>query len=317
MSVEILMPSLNSPIELRNVYGETLIELTKENNKIVLLEADLMGAIKTNNYQKAFPDNLISCGIMEANMVGVASGLSLRGFIPYMHTFGPFATRRCYDQLFLSIGYAKLNLKIIGSDSGVSAAHNGGTHMPFEDVGLMRLIPKCTVIEISDHVMFKDILKQVASIYGMHYIRIVRKNMEQIYKEDSTFKIGKGIVLREGKTVAIVATGIMIKEALLAREILEKEGISTAVIDMFTIKPIDKELLIKYANKTELIVTAENHNIIGGLGSAVLESLEGTNSKVARVGVKDRFGQVGTQQFLQKEYGLTALKIVESVKENL
>ncbi len=317
MSVEILMPSLNSPIELRNVYGETLIELTKENNKIVLLEADLMGAIKTNNYQKAFPDNLISCGIMEANMVGVASGLSLRGFIPYMHTFGPFATRRCYDQLFLSIGYAKLNLKIIGSDSGVSAAHNGGTHMPFEDVGLMRLIPKCTVIEISDHVMFKDILKQVASIYGMHYIRIVRKNMEQIYKEDSTFKIGKGIVLREGKTVAIVATGIMIKEALLAREILEKEGISTAVIDMFTIKPIDKELLMKYANKTELIVTAENHNIIGGLGSAVLESLEGTNSKVARVGVKDRFGQVGTQQFLQKEYGLTALKIVESVKENL
>ncbi len=317
MSVEILMQSLNSPIELRNVYGETLIELTRENNKIVLLEADLMGAIKTNNYQKAFPNNLISCGIMEANMVGVASGLSLRGFIPYMHTFGPFATRRCYDQLFLSIGYAKLNLKIIGSDSGVSAAHNGGTHMPFEDIGLMRLIPKCTVIEISDHVMFRDILKQVSSRYGMYYIRIVRKSMEQIYKEDSTFKIGKGIVLREGKTVAIVATGIMIKEALLAREMLEKEGISTAVIDMFTIKPIDKELLIRYANKTDLIVTAENHNIIGGLGSAVLESLEKTNSKVARVGVEDRFGQVGTQQFLQKEYGLTALKIVETVKENL
>ena len=317
MSCTVLEKGIESNVELRNTYAETLLELIENNKKIIALEADLMGAIKSNIVQEKYPDNLIDCGIMEANMVGVASGLSLRGFTPYMHTFGPFATRRCFDQLFLSIGYSKLNLNIIGSDAGVCATQNGGTHMPFEDVGLMRLIPNSVVIEISDYVMFKDILKQVSYSKSLNYLRITRKTMMQIYKEGSTFEIGKGIVLKEGKDATIIATGIMLEEALKAREELLKEKIAVSVIDMFTIKPIDKQLIQEYAKKTKLIVTAENHNVIGGLGSAVLEALELTPTKVVRVGVKERFGQVGTQKFLQKEYGLTSHDIVEAVKGNI
>ena len=317
MSVKILPEVVNSPIELRNVYAETLNELIDGNKKVVALEADLVGAIKTGPVAEKNPNNFINCGIMEANMVGVASGLSVRGLVPYMHTFGPFATRRCYDQLFLSIGYSGLNCKVIGSDAGVSAQHNGGTHMPFEDLGLMRLIPESTVMVMSDHVMFKNILEQTSKIHGLQYIRIVRKNMAQLYAEGSSFEIGKGIVLAEGTDATIVANGIMLEEALKAREILAKEGISAAVIDMFTIKPIDQDLLIKYAEKTKLIVTAENHNYIGGLGSAVLEALETKAVKITRIGVKDRFGQVGTQAFLQEEYNLTKEDIVKAVKENL
>ena len=318
MSLEILKVPLTNNNELRDVYSNTLISLTKENDKVVALEADLMGTVKMNNYQEACPENFINCGIMEANMVGIASGLSLRGLIPFMHSFGPFATRRCFDQLFLSIGYADLNLTVIGSDAGVTATHNGGTHMPFEDIGLMRLIPNSTVIEISDFVMFKDILKQVVNIYGLFYIRIVRKTMIQIYEEGSSFKIGQGIVLKEGKDATVIATGIMIKEALEAANELLKENISISVIDMFTIKPIDQDLLIKYAKKTKLVITAENHNIIGGLGSAVAECLaENYPTKVIRIGVKERFGQVGTQDFLQSEYGLTKDDIINAVKENI
>jgi transketolase len=232
-----------------------------------------------------------------------------------MHTFGPFATRRCFDQLFLSIGYANLTAKVIGSDAGVSAAHNGGTHMPFEDIGLMRLIPNATVLEMSDHIMFEDILKQISEKPGLDYIRIVRKSMIQIYEEGSTFEIGKGNVLRDGTDVTIVASGIMIKEALDAADILEEYKISAAVIDMWTIKPIDTDLLKTYNAKTKLVVTAENHNIIGGLGSAVLEALDTEQTIVKRIGVQDRFGQVGTQDFLQEEYGLTSKNIVNTVLE--
>jgi transketolase len=317
MSVKILKEAVNSPQELRKTYASTLIEIIDADKKVVALEADLMGAISTAPVFQTHPENFINCGIMEANMVGVASGLSVRGLTPFMHTFGPFATRRCYDQLFLSIGYSGLNLKVIGSDAGVTAVHNGGTHMPFEDLGLMRLIPEATVMEMSDFVMFRDILKQVSNIHGLQYIRITRKTMAQLYDETSTFEIGKGIVLKDGADVTIVATGIMLKEALDAREILAKDGIDVAVIDMFTIKPIDKDLLIKYAAKTKLMVTAENHNVIGGLGSAVSEALSLHPTKIARVGVKDRFGQVGTQDFLQEEYNLTKNDIVRAVKENL
>lgn len=318
MSVKVMAQIIQNKSELREVYAKTLISLTKENKKIIALEADLMGAIKMNLYKDAYPENFINCGIMEANMVGVASGLSLRGFIPFMHTFGPFATRRCFDQLFLSIGYSDLNLKIIGSDAGVSASHNGGTHMPFEDLGLMRLIPNSVVIEVSDSVMFGNLLKQIVNKYGLYYLRIVRKTMVQIYEEGSTFNIGKGIVLRKGKDATLIATGIMLKEALEAQEILLEEGISISVIDMFTIKPIDKDLLVKYAEKTKLVFTAENHNVIGGLGSAVSDCLsENYPVKVIKIGVKERFGQVGTQEFLQEEYGLTAKNIVRVIKENL
>ncbi len=305
-------------VELRKCYNDQMVELAQRNQNIVLVEADLMGAIKTNGFMNQFPNRFINVGIMEQNMIGIAAGLSLRGLSPYVHSFGPFVTRRCFDQVFLSIGYAGLNVKIIGSDAGVSASHNGGTHMPFEDIGLMRLIPNSVVLEISDNVMFKDILKQTQFLDGLYYIRIVRKQMVQIYEEGSSFIIGKGNVLKEGNDAVIFATGIMLNEALLAYDILKKEGIKVSVIDMFTIKPIDKELVIEYAKKTKLIVTCDNHNIIGGLGSAILETIGfDYPSKVFRIGVKERFGQVGSQQFLQKEYGLTANDIAETIRTNV
>lgn len=314
MSAKILTENKLTDLEMRNVYANTLIELSKENEKIVALEADLMGAISMKSFMNERREQFINCGIMEANMVGVSCGMSLVGFVPFMHTFGPFATRRCFDQIFLSAAYAGLNLKIIGSDAGVSASHNGGTHMPFEDIALMRAVPEATVIEVSDTIMFEDLIKQVSEIHGVHYLRIVRKKMRQLYEEGSTFEIGKGIVLKDGTDVTIVATGIMIDEALKAHEILKEKGISAAVIDMFTIKPIDEELLIEYAKKTKFVVTAENHNIIGGLGSAVSEVLsEKCPTLLKRVGVNDRFGQVGEQEFLQEEYGLTAENIVKTV----
>ncbi|MBU1144991.1 MAG: transketolase family protein [Firmicutes bacterium] len=318
MTYKIKQEFKDAPLEMRAAYNNTMTLLAKTNPNIVLVEADLMGAIKTNGFMKAFPERFVNVGIMEQNMMGVASGLSLRGLTPYVHTFGPFATRRCFDQVFLAIGYAGLDVKIIGSDAGITASHNGGTHMPFEDLGLMRLIPNAFVLEISDHVMFEDILTQTQYLKGLFYLRIIRKQMMQIYEEGSTFVIGKGIVLREGKDATIVATGIMLKEALLAHDLLKKEGISVSVLDMFTIKPLDKSLLLEYAKKTKFIVTCDNHNIIGGLGSAVLEALsEDFPTKVIRLGVKDRFGQVGPQEFLQEEYELRAIDIVRKVKENL
>lgn len=314
-----IMESLKiGELELRKCYNDVMVELASANQSIFLIEADLMSAIKTNSFMTLFPNRFINMGIMEQNMIGVSAGLSLRNLTPYVHSFGPFVTRRSFDQIFISIGYAKLNVKIIGSDAGVSASHNGGTHMPFEDIGLMRLIPNSIVLEMSDHVMFKDILQQTQHLYGLYYIRIVRKKMLQIYEEGSSFTIGKGIVLKQGNDAVIIATGIMLNEALIAHDILKKDGIFVSVIDMFTIKPIDKALVIEYAKKTNFIVTCDNHNIIGGLGSAVLEALSfDYPTKVFRLGVKEQFGKVGSQVDLQKEYGLTYEDIVNIVKENL
>ncbi|MCF7925132.1 MAG: transketolase family protein [Candidatus Izimaplasma sp.] len=317
MNVKVKQKFKISNKEMRTTYNDTLVDLAKTDDKIVLLEADLMRAIKTNDFQKKYPNRTLNIGIMEQNMMGVAAGLSVRGLKPYIHTFGPFATRRSFDQLFLSLGYADLNAIIIGSDAGISASHNGGTHMPFEDLGLVRLVPNMTVMEMTDPVMFENILRQLNDQKQLSYLRIVRKHMLSIYQEGSTFEIGKGIVLREGKDATIVAAGIMVANALKAQALLQEDGINVSVIDMFTIKPIDQALLLEYADKTQCIVTAENHNIIGGLGSAVLEALETTPVTVKRVGVKDRFGQVGTQAFLEKEYELTAEDIVKAVKEQL
>lgn len=316
MSVLLKNEYKNAEKEMRQVYNDTLIELAKEDPNIVLLEADLMGAIKTNGFQEAYPDRTINIGIMEQNMMGVAAGLNLRGLKPYVHTFGPFATRRCFDQLFLSLGYAGLNAVIIGSDAGVTAAHNGGTHMPFEDLGLVRLVPNMTVYEVSDPVQFENVLRQVNDKFELSYIRIVRKSTLSLYEQPSTFKLGKGVVLKEGLDATIVASGIMVEKALQAHEILKSEGIHVSVIDMFRIKPIDRDLLKDYAEKTNCIITAENHNVIGGLGSAVLEALSDVAVKVKQVGVQNRYGQVGPQSFLEKEYHLDAIDIVKAVKES-
>lgn len=302
--------------EMRKAYSETLKELIKEDKNVYVLEADLSEAITTTSIGVDYPNNFVNCGIMEANMVGVASGLSLLGKIPFIHTFSPFATRRCYDQIFLSGGFARTNIKILGSDTGITSQYNGGTHTSFEDIALMREIPRATVITATDSTMLKYLIRKIKDIYGIHYITTIRKNAYKIYDENEKFEIGKGKVLKDGKDFTIISNGIMVAEALKAAEELEKQGISAAVIDMFTVKPIDKDLIIEYAKKTGKIITAENHNVTGGLGSAVADVLvENYPVPMRKVGIEDRFGQVGTQDFLQKEYGLTAEKIIEKASE--
>jgi len=302
-------------MEMRQAYAETILGLAQANPDIIALEADLMSAISTNKIAKQIPGQIINCGIMEANMMGVAAGLSLTGKIPFIHTFAQFATRRAFDQLFVSGAYARLNLKILGSDAGVTAEHNGGTHMSFEDLGLVRLIPEATVYEASDATMLTSLLKQSAMEYGIHYIRTIRKKAVKLYDEGAVFERGKGKVLRDGGDVAIIACGIMVAEALQAAELLAEAGIEAAVIDMFSIKPIDTELIVRYAEKTNFIITAENHNAIGGLGSAVAEVLsEHRPTKMKRIGVKEQFGQVGKTDYLKQYYKLTARDIINTAQ---
>ena len=298
-------------MEMRKVYSSKLAELMEKHNEVIALEADLMNAITTNKVQDKYPERVINCGIMEANMVGVAAGMSIAGKYPFAHTFTAFASRRCFDQLFMSGAYQKNNIKIIASDAGVTAVHNGGTHMSFEDMGIMRGLADTVVMEMTDAVMFENILEQLAIKDGFYWIRTIRKNAVTIYEKGSTFEIGKGNVLKDGSDITLIANGIMVSEALKAAEILEKEGKSVAVIDMFTLNPIDKELIEKYAQKTGKIVTCENH-------SAVAEVIAETgNAKLRRIGIKERFGQVGTLEFLMNEYELTAEHIYKVALELL
>jgi len=318
MTILLAKNNVKEDIEMRNVYCQTLMELARKNDQIVVLDADLMSSMGMIPFLEAFPERTFNCGVQEANMIGVAAGLSATGKIPYAHTFGPFATRRCYDQVFLSGGYTKSNIRIIGSDPGVTAAYNGGTHMPFEDMGLMRNIPEMTVLEPTDSIMLKDIIKQLVKLYGMFYIRLLRKNAIKIYEKGSTFEIGKAIKLKEGTDVTIIANGIMVAEALDAAYMLKKKGISVRVLDMFTLKPIDREEIIKCAKETGAIVTAENHNIINGLGSAVAEVLaENIPTPMERIGVKDLFGEVGPVDYLKERFELTASDIVRKVEKVL
>lgn len=297
---------------MRDVFCETMIDLAKQNQNIIVMDADLMAAVGMSNFQKELPDQTVNCGIQEANMFGAAAGLSRTGKIPFAHTFAPFATRRSCDQIFMSGAYAKMNIKVIGSDPGITATLNGGTHMPFEDIGIMRGIPEMTVLEPTDGVMLKDIITKVANEYGMHYIRLVRKISKTVYKEGSTFEIGKAAQIRAGKDVTIIATGYCVVESIKAAKILETKGISARILNMFTIKPIDKDAIINAANETGAIVTAENHNIINGLGSAVAEVITENNLvPMERIGVNDQFGEVGTLDYLAERFGLTANDIVD------
>jgi len=300
----------------KNIFGAEMEALAKADADVVYLDADLMNSIGTYKFWKNNPRQAINCGIAEANMVGIAGGLSAAGRKPYVHTFGPFASRRCYDQAFLSIAYAGNSARIFGTDPGVTAAFNGGTHMPFEDIALYRAIPGATVIEISDGAMLKSLMWQLKEHKGLTYIRTTRKGYPAVYSDDHPFQIGKGEVLRDGSDVTIIACGLMVGEAMKAASILAGEGIAARVIDMFTIKPIDRELVLKAAQETGKIVTAENHSIIGGLGDAVANALieGGQFVPIKKVGVQDQFGSVGPQDYLQEHYGLTAAKIVEAVK---
>ncbi len=297
----------------KNIFGETIEALAAEDKAVIYLDADLMNSAGTYKFWRKNPAQAINCGIAEANMMGVAAGLSAVGRKPYVHTFGPFASRRCFDQVFLSIGYAKNSVRIFGSDPGVAAAFNGGTHMPFEDMALMRTIPGAKVFDLADGVEFEWVLRAVKDLEGVVYMRSTRKTFKKIYEPGSTFKIGKGNLLRDGKDLTIIASGLMVGGAMAAAEMLAAEGKSVRVIDMFTVKPLDKEIVWQAAAETGAIVTAENHNIIGGLGDAVAAALlEGKAVPFAKHGVNDQFGQVGPVDYLQEQYGLTAKALVET-----
>ena len=301
--------------EMRAVYCETLQQLARENDRIAVLDADLVGSSGTKPFFNEFPDRAIDCGIQENNMIGVAAGMSAAGMIPFAHSFGPFASRRCVDQIFISCAYAKLNVRIVGSDPGVTAAYNGGTHMPFEDMGTLMSIPQITLLEPTDSVQLRWMIRQLEKEYGVYYIRMLRKNAVGVFEEGSDFELGKIARLKEGADVAIVCSGILVGEALKAAAALEAQGVSAAVLNAFTWKPLDAETLAEYAAKCGCVVTAENHNITGGLGAAVAAALARTRPvPVEMVGVNDEFGEVGTEDFLRKRFDLTTDHIIRAAK---
>ena len=300
---------------MKDVYCDLMMEMAEKDDKIVLLDSDLMSSLSVMPFAKKFPDRAINCGIQEANMIGVAAGLSAVGFVPFTHTFGCFASRRCMDQIHISAAYARLNVKMVGSDPGITSAYNGGTHQAKEDMAVLRCIPNITLVEPVDKVMLKSLLPQIKDKYGVCYIRLNRKMDQQIFEDGTEFELGKGVVAAEGNAATIVASGIMLEQALAARAILAGEGMDVRVVCMHTWKPIDKELLVKCAEETGAIVTAENHTVTGGLGSAVSDALLDTPVRQRRIGIQDRFGEVGDVSYLLKTMKMTAKDIANAVRE--
>lgn len=300
---------------IRVLMGEFLPELLESDPRLFYLDADLMNCINMLEWSAEHHEKAENCGICEANMMGIAAGMASEGFRPIVHSFGPFASRRAFDQVFLSAAYSQNPITVIGSDPGVTAEYNGGTHMPFEDMSLYRAIPGSTVIDVTDSAMLKDVLKKCADIPGVKYLRVDRKAPVKVYQDGSEFEYGKAIKIKEGSDVAIIACGMMVSQAIKAAEILEKENISASVIDIFTVKPLDEESVLNEAKKCNAIVTAENHNRIGGLYSAVSEFLSATcPTPIEWVAVDDKFGQVGPMPYLQKQYHITVEDIVEKAK---
>lgn len=303
----------------RESFGETLVELGKDNPDIIVLDADLAEATKTNIFKKEFPERFIDCGIAESNMIGIAAGLAACGKIPFAASFAMFAAGRAYEQVRNSVGYPHLNVKVAGSHAGISVGEDGATHQCCEDIALMRAIPGMVVLNPADHYEMVDAVKAAAAYKGPVYLRLGRLAVESC-TEDVTepFALGKGRTLREGDDIAIVATGLMVGEALKAHEALKASGIHARVIDIHTIKPIDRELLIKAAKETGRVVTVEEHSVIGGLGEAVCACLcEECPVPVTRIGVNDVFGHSGPAVDLLKEFGLSAENIEATVKKVL
>ena len=301
--------------EMRKVLCETMMEMAKEDPSVVYFDCDVMNSIGMVPFAKEYPGRAVNCGIQEANMVAAAAGASATGLKPFTHTFGPFAARRVIDQVYISAAYAGLNVRMLGSDEGISAAYNGGTHMPIEDVGLMRTIPNITVLDATDTAMFRDLLRQTKDMYGVFYIRFPRAITPKIYEDGSTFEIGKAARLREGNDVTIFCSGILVADALRAADMLAAEGITAAVSNIFTLKPIDRDAVIEAARNTGAIVTAENATVINGLGSAVCDVLAETiPTPVEKIGVPDRFGEVGSIDYLKRIFHMTAEDIVEAAK---
>lgn len=310
--------NLDIKIATRESYGEKITELGEKNDKIVVLDADLAEATKTNVFKKKFTNRFFDMGIAEQDMVSTAAGMATCGLIPYVSTFAIFAAGRAYDQIRNSICYPKLNVKICATHAGISVGEDGATHQMLEDLGLMRGLPNMTVLSVSDDIQTKWAIEEIAKIQGPVYVRLGRLKSPVIYEENQKFEIGKGIQIGEGTDATVIATGLMVSEGILAKEELEKQGINIRVIDIHTIKPIDKELIVKSAKETKRIITIEDHSIIGGLGSAVCEVLsEEYPCKVTRMGMKDTFGKSGKAEKLLEYFGLTKDAIIEEIKNNI
>ncbi len=307
---------MSDKIATRESYGNALVELGKVNDKVYVLDADLAGATKTGIFKKAFPDRHIDCGIAESNMMGIAAGLSTTGLIPFCSSFAMFATGRAYEQVRNSIGYPHLNVKIGGTHAGITVGEDGASHQCNEDIALMRNIPGMVVICPSDDIEARACVKAAAEYVGPVYMRFGRAAVPVINdRPDYKFEIGKGVLLKEGKDVTIIATGVCVSGSLEAAKALEAEGIDAEVINIHTIKPLDKELVLASAKKTGKVVTVEEHSVIGGLGSAVADVIaENGGAVLKKLGMQDVFGESGTAAELLHKYKLDAEGIAEGVK---
>ena len=307
---------LDNKIATRESFGKALVELGKENKDVVVLTADLAGATKTSLFEKEFPDRFINVGIAEQNLIGISAGLATTGKIPFASTFAMFAAGSAYDQIRNSVAYPKLNVKICGTHAGVTVGEDGATHQMLEDLSLMRSIPNMTVLCPSDDTQTKWAIKEMAKFDGPVYIRLARVATPIIYDENQKFEIGKMVQIGDGTDATIFATGVEVAETLKAKEELEKENINIRVVDVHTIKPIDREMIVKCAKETKKIITIEDHSIIGGLGTAICEVLsEEYPTKVIRMGMNDKFGKSGKAEQLLKYFKLDSQAIIEKVKE--
>ena len=308
---------MSEKIATREAYGKALVELGEQNEKVVVLDADLAGATMTKYFKAAHPDRFFDCGIAEANMMNIGAGLSTMGLIPFCSTFAMFGAGRAYEQIRNSIAYPKFNVKICCSHAGVSVGEDGGSHQSVEDIGLMRLVPGMTVIVPADAKEARKAVFALAEFQGPAYMRLARL-ATPVFEEDYPFEIGKANVMREGKDAAVFACGLMVSEALEAAKLLAAEGVEISVINVHTIKPIDAACVTEYAEKCGNVVTVEEHSVIGGLGDAVAEVLMGkVNCKFRKIGINDQFGQSGKAAEVLREYGLTADQIAERIKETL
>lgn len=303
----------------RDSFGMAITELAEQYPEIVVLDADLAAATKTGIFKKAYPDRFIDCGIAESNMIGVAAGLATCGKIPFAASFAMFSAGRAFEQIRNSVGYPKLNVKIVGSHAGISVGEDGATHQCCEDIALMRTIPGMVILNPADHYEMQAAVKAAVEHKGPVYLRLGRLAVESINNNDDYhFELGKGITLRNGKDITIVATGLMVSEAVKAVKTLEEQGINARLINIHTIKPIDRELIIKAAKETGKIITVEEHNVIGGLGDAVCSVLsEECPTPVIKIGVNDCFGHSGPAVELLKEFNLCDSHIVEVAKKAL
>lgn len=309
---------MSSMIATRDAYGETLAALGEENENIVVLDADLSGSTKTSLFAKKFPERFFNMGIAEANMIGTAAGLAAAGKIPFASTFAIFAVGRAWEQVRQSVAYPKANVKIVATHSGVTVGEDGGSHQSVEDIAIMRAVPNMTVIVPADGIETALAVRAAAEFNGPVYVRLGRGKVPTIFTDSYRFAIGKGVQLRAGADLTFIGTGLMTAQALLAADILQKEGISARVLHIATVKPLDEELIIAAARETGAVVTAEEHSIIGGLGGAVAELLsERCPVLMKRVGIKDRFGLSGKGDELLKYFGLMPENLVDAAKELL